>query len=43
MQARIPTELHVWLKMEAIRQGTTLGELVNRVLNEFKTRKETEK
>ena len=38
MQARIPTELHTWVKVQAIREGTTINELVERLIREYRGR-----
>lgn len=40
MQARIPVELHTWLKMQAIREDTTLGDLVNKALRQYREKVE---
>lgn len=40
MQARIPADLHTWLKMEALRQGVSLQDLVERTLQALKDNSE---
>jgi predicted HicB family RNase H-like nuclease len=39
LQVRIPEELHTWLRMEAIRQRTTVRELIIRTLMDMKESK----
>jgi len=38
MQARIPAELHLWLKMHTLQERTTINELVARLLWEYKAK-----
>lgn len=36
IQARVPLELHTWTKMQALREGTTVNELVERLIVQYK-------
>lgn len=40
MQTRVPADLHAWLKMQAIREGTTLAHLVTKIAREYQNKVE---